>query len=87
MKTAIDWLLKEQFNLMMDYEKLSKKEYMGRKIRIQNKARELEKEQIDLAYLNGLIDSKNVTPKNYYEITFNQNNNNERTTTDNDRVY
>ena len=87
MKTAIDWLLKEQFDLMMDYEKLSKKEYMGRKIRIQNKARKLEKEQIDLAYLNGLIDSKNVTPKNYYEITFNQNNNNERTTTDNDRVY
>lgn len=73
MKTAIDWLLKEQFDLMMDYQKLSKKEYMGRKIRIQNKARKLEKEQIDLAYLNGLIDAKNVTPKNYYEITFNQN--------------
>ena len=73
MGTAIDWLLKEQFDLMMDYEKLSKKEYMGRKIRIQNKARKLEKEQIDLAYLNGLIDAKNVTPKNYYEITFNQN--------------
>lgn len=73
METAIDWLLKEQFDLMMDYQKLSKKEYMGRKIRIQNKARKLEKEQIDLAYLNGLIDAKNVTPKNYYEITFNQN--------------
>ena len=73
MKTAIDWLLKEQFDLMMDYEKLSKKEYMSRKIRIQNKARELEKEQIDLAYLNGLIDAKNETPKNYYEKTYNCN--------------
>lgn len=73
METAIDWLLKEQFDLMMDYQNLSKKEFMGRKIRIQNKARELEKEQINLAYLTGLIDAKNVTPKNYYKITFNQN--------------
>ena len=72
METAIDWLLKEQFDLMMDYQKLSKKEYMRKKIRIQNKAIELEKEQIDLAYLNGLIDAKNVTPKNYYKITFNK---------------
>ena len=72
MKTAIDWLLQEQHNLMMDYQKLSKKQYMGRKIRIQNKAIEMEKEQIDLAYLNGLIDAKNETPKNYYEKTFKQ---------------
>ena len=73
MTTAIEWLLKEQFDLMMDYQKLSKKEYMGRKIRIQNKARKIEKEQIDLAYLNGLIDAKNETPKNYYEKTFKNN--------------
>ena len=72
MKTAIDWLLKEQHDLMMDYQKLSKREYMGRRIRIQNKAIEMEKEQIDLAYLNGLIDAKNETPKNYYEKTFKQ---------------
>lgn len=72
MKTAIDWLLKEQHDLMMDYQKLSKREYMGRRKRIQNKAIEMEKEQIDLAYLNGLIDAKNETPKNYYEKTFNQ---------------
>ena len=87
MKTAIDWLLQEQFDLMMDYQKLSKKQYMGKKINIQRKAMELEKEQIDLAYLNGLIDAKNVTPKNYYEITFNKNNNDERNNTDTDRVY
>ena len=72
MKTAIDWLLQEQHDLMMDYQKLSKRQYMGRKIRIQNKAIEMEKEQIDLAYLNGLIDAKNETPKNYYEKTFKQ---------------
>lgn len=72
MKTAIDWLLQEQHDLMMDYQKLSKKQYMGRKIRIQNKAIEMEKEQIDLAYLNGLIDAKNERPKNYYEKTFKQ---------------
>lgn len=67
METAIEWLLKEQFDLMMDYQSLTKKQYMSRKIRIQNKAKELEKEHIDQAYLNGLIDAKNKKPKNYYD--------------------
>lgn len=70
METAIEWLLKEQFDLMMDYQNLTKRQYMSRKIRIQNKAKELEKEQIENAWVSGCKFIPFQNPREYYNQTY-----------------
>lgn len=69
METAIDWFIREINELnMKDY--LSKKMYLGRRFSAEDTAREIFKEQINQAYMNGLIDAKNKKPKNYFKETY-----------------
>ena len=49
---------------------LSKKEHLRRHINAERSAEDLFKEQINQAYMTGLIDAKNKKPKNYYDETF-----------------
>ena len=68
-QTAIGWLLSEKFAInTKDY--LSKKEHLRRNINAERSAEDLFKEQINQAYMTGLIDAKNKKPKNYYDETF-----------------
>jgi hypothetical protein len=55
-QTAVDWLLKEQYDLNME-DGLSKRQYLGRRIRNQRKAREMFMQQILDAYRNGFAEA------------------------------
>jgi hypothetical protein len=67
--TAIEWLLHEK-NSINTKEYLSKKEHFRRHIVAEREAIEMFKEQINQAYMTGLIDAKNKKPKNYYKDTY-----------------
>ncbi len=54
-KTSIDYLLEKQYELNMDHS-LSKKQYLGRRFKNQNEAKEMFKEQIIEAYRTGFAE-------------------------------
>jgi hypothetical protein len=67
--TVIEWLLHEKHSINMK-EYLSKKEHLRRHIVAEKEAMEMFKEQINQAYMTGLIDAKNKKPKNYYKENY-----------------
>jgi hypothetical protein len=78
MKTAIEWLLEEQFKLNMD-NNLTKRQYLCKRKNIENKAKELEKNQIINARIDGdenysIVGGMRYNyAEQYYNETYNQN--------------
>jgi len=80
-KTAIEWLLEKQYELNMN-NSLSKKQYIGRRIKNQNQAKEMFKEQILEAYRTGFAEAWcmfnigkkyfHTSAEQYYKENFNE---------------
>ena len=47
-QTAVEWLLKAQFELIFD-KGMSKRQYLAKRVRIEKQAKQMEKEQIEKA--------------------------------------
>ena len=66
-QTAVEWLLKAQFELIFD-KGMSKRQYLAKRVRIEKQAKQMEKEQIKEAYCKG---DDNVGAEQYYNQKYN----------------
>jgi hypothetical protein len=79
MKTAVQWLLNEQHLLNID-DSITKKQYIGKRRKIESQALDMEKEQIINAHVFGWSDGFDLRENKqsrlateYYNQTYNQN--------------
>ena len=75
-QTAVEWLLKAQFELIFD-KGMSKRQYLAKRVRIEKQAKQMEKEQIMRAAYDAM--STNFDPNMgraelYYNETYKNNN-------------
>jgi hypothetical protein len=72
MKTAVEWLLNEQHLLNID-DSLTKKQYLGKRRKIEREALEMEKEQIIESYCDGFVkgsEGGRIMSEEYYNKTY-----------------